>query len=72
MYKGDAKKIRANYSGNSVKSMNLSVEASLKKLQTNYSQSVATLWCSCLIWLQLTFCISTGGGFYAHHLLYIS
>jgi len=44
MYKPDAKNIRANYCGNSVKSMNLSVEASLKKLQTSYIDILYLHW----------------------------
>jgi len=44
MYKPDAKNIRANYCGNSVKSMNLSVEASLNKLQTSYIDILYLHW----------------------------
>jgi len=42
-YKGDAK-IRANYSGNTYKSMFLSVEASLKKLRTSYIDILYLHW----------------------------
>ena len=41
---GDGSKIAVNFQGNSIKSMRLSVEASLKKLQTSY---IDLLWMHC-------------------------
>jgi aryl-alcohol dehydrogenase-like predicted oxidoreductase len=43
-YQGHTKKIQSNYSGNNVKSMKLSLEASLQKLQTTYIDIFYVHW----------------------------
>lgn len=51
VYKGlFDKKMRSNYGGNSAKSLHVSVEDSLKKLQTSYIDLVFTdrRWCKML------------------------
>lgn len=43
-YQGHTKKIQSNYSGNNIKSMKLSLEASLSKLQTSYLDIFYVHW----------------------------